>query len=295
MDAAPVMAEAMAPGPLGIISGSGRLPRLLADVVSANGRQPLIVALKGFFDCDPGPHEMVAIYGGQFGKLFSLLRAHGCRDVVMVGEIRRPRLRDLRFDWGGIQRLALVFKARHRGDDAAMRLLTETFEGAGLRVVSLRDVAPGLAAPLGLIGHHEPSAKASAVIAFGFSLLKAMSPFDVGQAAIVNGRRVLAVEGAEGTNAMIARIGDLRKNGRFPVKPPSGILVKMPKIAQELRNDMPVIGSLTIEAARDAGLEGVAVAAGGVALADCAELARLADEAGIFLVGCDPSGQWARA
>ncbi len=289
------MVDAATSGRLAIISGSGRLPRLLADVVAADGRKPLMIALQGFFDSDPGPHEVVTIYGGQFGKLFSILRAHGCRDVVMVGEVKRPRLRDLRLDWGGIRRLALVFRARHSGDDAAMRLLTDTFEGAGLRVVSLRDVAPGLAAPLGVIGRHEPSRKASEVIARGFSLLKAMSPFDVGQAAVVHGRRVLAVEGAEGTNAMIARIGDLRRNSRFPVKSPSGILVKMPKASQELRNDMPVIGSLTIEAARDAGLEGVAVAAGGVALADCAELARLADEAGIFLVGCDPSGNWVPA
>lgn len=286
------MAEEQAARPLAIISGGGRLPRLLADVVSVNGRKPLIIALQGFFDSDPGPHKAVAIYGGQFGKLFSILRAHGCRDVVMVGEVKRPRLRDLRLDWGGIKRLGLVFKARHSGDDAAMRLLTDTFEGAGLRVVSLRDVAPGLAAPLGVIGRHEPSRGAPEVIARGFALLKAMSPFDVGQAAVVHGRRVLAVEGAEGTNAMIARIGDLRRNNRFPVTSPAGILVKMPKASQELRNDMPVIGSLTIEAAREAGLEGVAVAAGGVALADCTELARLADEAGIFLVGCDPSGNW---
>lgn len=278
--------------PVAILAAGGRMPRLVADAISATGRPVVLAALSGFFDGEAGPHDMFVLSPGQFSLLFSRLRQRGCRDIVMVGEMKRPRLRDLRIDWGGVKRLPLLFKVRGRGDDSAMRLLTETFEREGFNVVSLSDVAPGLAAPIGPVGRLLPNVKQTDSIAFGFELLGALSPFDVGQAAILHGRRVLAVEGAEGTAAMIERIAALRRSGRFSQTPPSGILVKSPKASQELRNDMPVVGAATLQAASEAGLAGIAVAAGGVALAESAEMARLADQYGLFVVGCDREGRW---
>lgn len=289
------MAEARTAGRLGIIAGGGQMPRLVADAAVAGGRAVVILAMSGFFDGNAGPHPLVLMSPGQVSALFGALRRYNCREVLMVGEMRRPRLRDLQVDFGIIRQLPLLFGVKGQGDDGAMQRLTQVFESQGFQVVSLRDVAASLAAPLGLIGRKCPSEKAALSISFAFDLLAALSPFDVGQAVIIHRRRVLALEGAEGTNQMIARIGDLRRNGRFAVAPPSGILVKMPKISQELRNDMPVIGELTLEAARDAGLEGIAVAAGGVAMSDCGALSRCADEAGLFLVGCDRDGRWAPA
>lgn len=286
----PTTADKPAASPLGIVAAGGPMPRLLADKVSASGRAVILIGLGGFFDADPGDHPCKTFSPGEVGGVFAALRQAGCQEVVMIGNIRRPRLADLRFDLGALRHLPVLFKIKGRGDDGAMRLVTNIFESGGFRVVSLKDVAPELAAPRGLIGTIVPDMAAAEAITFGFSLLRTLSAFDVGQAAVIHRRRVLAIEGAEGTTMMIERVGTLRdKSGEAKRL---GILVKTPKASQELRNDMPVIGPRTIDAAREAGLVGIAVLAGGVALAEPQILGARADAAGLFLVGCDEEGHW---
>ena len=122
-------------------------------------------------------------------------------------------------------------------------------------------------------------------IAFGARLLDALSDFDAGQCAVVAAGRVLAIEAAEGTDAMLARVADMRRSGRLRHKGPAGVLVKAPKRGQDLRLDMPAIGPGTIAAAARAELRGVALAAGAVLVADRDRCVREADAAGLFLAG----------
>jgi DUF1009 family protein len=65
----------------------------------------------------------------------------------------------------------------------------------------------------------------------------------------------------------------------------SGVLVKRPKPMQEHRIDLPTVGAATIRAAAAAGLSGIAVEAGGALVVDRTEVARLADEFGLFVIG----------
>jgi DUF1009 family protein len=116
----------------------------------------------------------------------------------------------------------------------------------------------------------------------GARLLGALSPFDVGQAAVVSRGYVLAVEAAEGTDSMLARCRDLRPWG---LRGRSGVLIKAPKRGQDLRLDMPAIGPRTVELAAEAGLGGIAVSARQILLADHQRLLEKADEAGLFLYG----------
>jgi DUF1009 family protein len=101
---------------------------------------------------------------------------------------------------------------------------------------------------------------------------------------------VLAVEAAEGTDQMLARVADLRAQGRIPTPPGSGVLVKAPKPGQDRRLDLPAIGPETVERAARAGLAGVAVAADATIAAEPAEIVRAADRAGVFVVGVRQGG-----
>jgi DUF1009 family protein len=123
-------------------------------------------------------------------------------------------------------------------------------------------------------------------IARGFALLAAMSAFDVGQAAIVAGRRVLAVEAAEGTDAMLDRVAAMRESRRIVLPAGSGVLVKAPKRRQDRRFDLPSIGPGTVTRAAAAGLAGIAVIAGATIVAEPQRLVEEADRAGLFVVGC---------
>jgi DUF1009 family protein len=137
--------------------------------------------------------------------------------------------------------------------------------------------------PEGALGRVSASKSDHEDIAFGFAYLHASGAFDVGQAAVVAGKRILAVEAAEGTDQMLARVADLRASGR--IASPAGVLVKAPKPGQDHRFDLPSIGPRTITGAAQAGLAGVAVVSLTTVIADAEIVVNEADRAGIFVVG----------
>jgi DUF1009 family protein len=96
---------------------------------------------------------------------------------------------------------------------------------------------------------------------------------------------VIAVEAAEGTDHMLARISELRRLDRVTSPPGVGVLVKAPKPAQDRRFDLPSIGPRTIELVAKAGLAGLAVAAGSTMVAEPEQTIAAADNEKIFVVG----------
>jgi hypothetical protein len=182
--------------------------------------------------------------------------------------------------------LAQLFRG---GDNRLLVGIAGIFEREGLRVVGAHEIAPQLLAPAGPIGARAASSEDEADARAGAALLAALSPFDAGQSVVVAKGRVIAIEAAEGTDATLARIAELRASGRLRFRGSAGVLVKAPKRDQDLRLDMPAVGPKTIEAAKRAQLRGVALAAGGVLVADRQAFSRAADEAGLFVVGFAPS------
>ena len=208
-----------------------------------------------------------------------------CRDVLMLGAIRsRPDFASLVPDMDTLRLLPRIVRAAVGGDDTIVRNVIALFEDEGFRVVSVAEAAPELLAPSGLLGAHRPSAAQQADIDLGAAYLTASAPFDVGQAVVVVEGRVIAVEGAEGTDAMLARCAELRRARRFRSEKGAGALVKRAKSGQDMRSDVPVVGLGTLRGALAAGLGGIAVEAGRTILAERAALRTEADRARAFLV-----------
>jgi DUF1009 family protein len=139
--------------------------------------------------------------------------------------------------------------------------------------------------PEGAITRAVPDGSALADIARGRGVLEALGPFDIGQAAIVIDGHVVAVEDIEGTDGLLVRVARLRAEGRIRAKAGRGVLVKAPKSGQDLRFDLPTIGSRTIEGAAAAGIAGVAVIAGNTLAAEPQALIEAADAKQLFVVG----------
>lgn len=277
------MAGRAATGRLGLIAGGGVLPLRLLDACRASGREVFVVALEGQASpslVDAGiPHAWARI--GAAGRIVSLLHEAGVEELVMAGKVERPSLAELRPDWRAIKFLA-GRGGRLGGDDDLLSAMIRAIEREeGIRVVSPTAVFAELAAAPGPFGRHRPSTEDEADIAVGLAAARQLGRLDVGQAVVVQEGRVLAVEAAEGTDALIARAGLLQRPGR------PGILVKSPKPQQQMRADPPTIGPQTIVCVVEAKLGGVAVAAGGTLVLDRAEVIRLADAAGIFVVGVE--------
>jgi hypothetical protein len=205
--------------------------------------------------------------------------------VVLIGSLVRPAIWRIRPDFATLRLLPRIFAMFQGGDDHLLSGVAGLLEERGFRLIGAHQIAPEILVPEGLLGREGPTDRDRADIARGLALLNATSPFDVGQAVIVVDARVLAIEAAEGTDNMLARIAELRRSGRIAGASGRGVLVKAAKRGQDQRIDLPSIGPRTIEGAARAGLAGIAVVAGSTIVAEPDRIAAAADRERLFVVG----------
>ncbi len=273
---------------LGIIAGGGELPIAVAESAVDAGRPVFIVALRG--SADEGiarfPHEWAGI--GEVGKTLKLLRDHNCSDVTLVGRVARPRFSDIKVDTKGLMLLPKVIAAARQGDDALLRALVSSFDAEGFRTVGVEEAAPGLIAQEGVLGRVQPSRDVADDIALAVQVVRRLGALDIGQAAAVCDGLVLAVEAAEGTDAMIARVAGLPDTIRGTPQKRRGVLVKALKPAQDRKTDLPVIGVVTVRNVAAAGFAGVAIEAGRSLVINRRGVIEAANETGIFVTAFAP-------
>jgi DUF1009 family protein len=211
--------------------------------------------------------------------------------MVMVGSIRtRPDFKSIKLDLATMKSLKDILAIVVGGDNAVLSGAIKFFERRGQRIVGAHEIATDLVAGEGPIGKRKPGRDGSADIAVAMRAARAIGAIDAGQAAIAVNGRVIALEAAEGTDQMLERLKALRATGRVKWSGRVGVLAKCPKPQQDLRVDMPTIGPRTIEGAIEAGLAGIAVAAGKVMIVDRAAIIRRADAEGLFVVGDTAAG-----
>ena len=281
MSAAPEIAS-----PVGVIAGGGAMPFAVANSLAARGITPVLFALKGA--CDPVQverfrHHWISV--GQLGRATKLFRSEGCRDLIFIGTLLRPALSEIRLDWGTVRVIGKVMTAFRGGDDHLLTSIGRILEQDGFRMVGIKDVAPDILLPEGNIARAAPDSAATADIVRGREVLRALGPFDIGQAVVVIDGHVVAVEDIEGTDGLLTRVARLRDEGRIRAKAGRGVLVKAPKSGQDLRFDLPTVGPKTIEAAARAGLAGIAIIAGNTIAAESQAMIEAADKAGLFIQG----------
>ncbi len=272
--------------PIGLIAAGGVMPFAVADSLAARGINPVLFALRGA--CDPVRverfrHHWISI--GQLGKAAKLFRAENCRDLVFIGTLVRPALSEIRLDWGTLRVIGRVWAAFRGGDDHLLSGIGRILEQDGFRMVGIKDVAPDLLMPEGCLTLKAPDENAAADIARGRDVLRALSPFDIGQAAVVIDGHVVGVEDIEGTDGLLARVARLRAEGRIRARTARGVLVKAPKSGQDLRFDLPTLGPRTVEGAVAAKLAGIAIVAGNTIVVEPQAMIEAADAAGLFVTG----------
>lgn len=274
---------------VGILAGGGKLPVALAEACVASGAPYHVIRLAGYAEEELELHPGDTCGLAEVGKIIRCLKAAECDAVVFVGLVSRPNFAALRPDWRGAALLPKVVKAARRGDGALLDALVSTFDAEGFLVLGAEEVAAPLRAGAGALGAHGPGPRDFADIRKAAAVVAALGPFDVGQGAVVRNGYVLAVEAAEGTDAMLERCAALPEGQRGfePGERPGrcGVLLKQPKPGQELRVDLPTIGVRTVELAAEAGLAGLAVAADAALILEREAMVAAADDAGLFVYG----------
>jgi DUF1009 family protein len=270
---------------LGIIAGGGSLPERLVRVCDEKNIEIFLIGFEG--QTDPallqGRNHMVTRIGCS-GKIINTLKAHHFRDLVWIGALRRPSLKELRPDLRTARFFARV-GLRALGDDGLLKAARDEFEKEGFVLHGIQEFAADLVVDAGRVGTLEPKDTDWVDINRGLEVSQALGALDVGQSVVVQQGIVLGVEGAEGTDELIRRCAGYRRRPHEL----GGILVKTCKPGQDIAFDLPTIGPRTVRNCAEAGLHGIVFHAGKTLLPDAQEVAELADKYKIFVIGLDPA------
>lgn len=272
---------------LGLIAGGGALPLSVAARCEAEGRPVFVVRLAGFADPHLARYPGVDAGMAEIGRVLSALKKAGCDAVCFAGTVSRPDFKALKPDFKGMSLLPGIIAEAAKGDDALLRKILSVFENEGYAIEGADDILGGETLPVGALGAVSPTPNQIADLKKALYVAEKAGELDIGQGAVVCDGLVLAVEAQEGTDAMLARVAGLPTDLRGSAAERKGALGKAPKPIQDLRVDMPVMGSRTIELAAAAGLAGVGGVAGKLILIDHPAIVEAADRLGLFVWGED--------
>lgn len=275
--------------PVAIICGGGAFPAAVAEAVNKQGRPVFLFLLRGYADAalERYPHEWVKL--GSLAKYIAARKRHGLNEIVFIGSVVRPRVSQIGLDWRSLLLVPRITKLFLGGDDRLLSGAAKIFEEHGYTLRGAHEVAPDILIPEGLVTNLKPSPREQTDIETGLSLLRAIDSFDVGQAVVIAGERVIAIEGAEGTEGLLVRVAEMRRSGRLKLAARDGVLVKVPKPSQDRRVDLPAVGIDTILQAKAAGLSGIAIEAQGAIVVDAQQFVEEADKQGLFVVALPPA------
>ena len=275
---------------LGLIAGNGRFPFLLLDAARAHGLDVVVAAIKE--ETSPEMDERAAadprvrvhwMSLGELSKLIETFRAEGVSRAVMAGQVRHKQIfSSIRPDW----RLAkLLLSLRTRNTDMLLGAVAKVLGDEGIELISSTAYLEPLLAKAGVLTRREPNEQERLDIAYGLTVARGIAGFDLGQTVVIAAQACVAVEAMEGTDATIARAGELFRTLDAGDSTLSRALtvVKVAKPNQDMRFDVPVIGVPTILAMQAAGATCLCVEAGRTLLFDRAALVEVADAAGIVV------------
>ena len=261
-------------GRLAIIAGSGALPVGLAEAHP----EAVLVSLAGM------AHDLPQTREHQFeklGGLFADLKAQGVQEVAFAGGMSRPDLDPASFDPFMVETAPRLMEAFQLGDDRLLRLIMTLFEEQEFTIRGAHELLPEAKAAEGLITGPTPNDQNLSDAARGGEILATLAPLDLGQGCVVASGLCLGIETLQGTDALL----DFVARTPAHLHRTAGVFVKAPKAGQDLRVDMPAIGPETVRQVAEAGLAGIALAAGRVLILDRVRTLGLAASLGVFIYG----------
>ncbi len=284
------MAPASVPARLGLIAGNGRFPFLLLEAARAHGLDVVVAAIKE--ETDPEINARAAadpaitvhwLSLGELSKLIDTFKAEAVTKAVMAGQVKHKQIfSSIRPDW----RLAkLLMSLRTRNTDMLLGAIASVLGDEGIELISSTAYLEPLLARPGVLTARAPTEAEQQDIAYGLTVARAIAGYDLGQTVVIAAQACVAVEAMEGTDATIARAGELfRSLGEGDSTLSRSLtVVKVAKPNQDMRFDVPVVGLATLEAMRDAGATCLSVEAARTLLFDLPAMVALADAASISI------------
>lgn len=260
------------------IVGKGDLVNSVITKAKASNLNFVVVGIKGYSEfLFVNRHKHFWFYLGQVSNLLKQLKEHQVTKVVLLGAIRRPSLFSLKLDSLGKK---IVKSYVGSGDNSLLSLLIDEFHNYGFEIVGAHEIDPSILAKNKLYVTSTNYKDYHKDIVDGFNFAKKISIFDIGQSLIYQQGMVIALEAVEGTKEMILRSKKLLKK-----EGPKGLLIKVKKINQTAKVDLPTIGPKTVKEAKKVGLAGIVIEAANTIILKEAETLALAKKNNIFILG----------
>jgi DUF1009 family protein len=276
---------------LGLIAGNGRFPFLLLDAARAQGLAVVVAAIREETDPEIDRRAVADdritvewLSLGELSRLIELFRKEGVSKAVMAGQVKHKQIfSSIRPDW----RLAkLLLNLRSRNTDMLLGAVAKVLGDEGIELIGSTAFLEPLLAREGVLTARAPDDEERKNIEYGLGVARAVAGFDIGQTVVVAAQACVAVEAMEGTDAAIERAAALMSTLEDDASTLERRLtvVKVAKPQQDIRFDVPVIGTRTVETMIRAGASCLSVEAGRTLLFDREALVKRADEAGIAIV-----------
>lgn len=262
-----------------LVAGQGGFAVRVAEELRKAGARVLVISVERSEHESFAPFAEETIVAGlnEGSRALEAVKSRQIRKVTFVGRIIKRKLYEPGFKPDAATGSVLKTAGREKGDHRILKALSAFLRTQGIGVFGVHELLPEWVAPGKIMGRCLLDDAAKEDIRFGLEKARAVGRLDIGQAVAVRNGTVIAVEGIEGTDAMIDRVGQLGIHG--------AVLVKTAKPQQDLRFDMPVVGTETLERAARAGFAAVCVEKGRTLLTDPGRMTETADRLGIVLIG----------
>jgi DUF1009 family protein len=271
--------------PLGLIAGEGVFPLLVARGAKAAGRSVVCAALAGnaMPELAGECHDFKWVGLLRLGQWIRFLRSHGCNEAIMVGRIKKRELyqssRFFRYI-PDLRTIRVYFREirKDKRSHAVLLAVNNELAREGITLVDSTQYCSDQLATPGVMTQREPTAGQLADIEFGWEICKTVSRLDIGQAVAILDRDVIAVEAIEGTNNMIDRAAQYCKTSGWT-------LIKCANAQQDMRMDVPTVGTTTIEKLKVARAGCLVLEAGKTIILEKQKVLELADRYKIAVLG----------
>ncbi len=260
-----------------LIAGEGDLPVVIANRLTDAGMPPIVYSVRDSAgEISKYALEMIDLVKPDLGFTIKDMKRRGVKKIIMAGIVSKTlAFKPSLFDLTTQKFLAGLIL---RDDHSLLGAIVDFLERSGFEVISYKEIIPDLLAPSGHIAGRLPTSGELADTDYGFSICKILVPLSFGQTIIVNKKSVVAVEAMEGTDAALLRAGGLCTGGT---------VVKMMRLDQDERYDIPTVGPDTLKNMAQSRLTCLAVHAGRTLIMNPEEFRAIAEKEGICVIGVE--------
>jgi DUF1009 family protein len=274
------------PPKLGLIAGNGTFPLLLIDAARARGTDVIVAAIneETFPEIEQrGAKSVHWMSLGELSKLIETFKREGVTEAIMAGQVKHKQIfSSIRPDW----KLAkLLLSLATRNTDSLLGAVAKVLAEEGITLIDSTSYLEPLLARSGVLTKRAPDEQEIANIKYGRDVARHLAQYDIGQTVVIAGAACVAVEAMEGTDATIERAGQVMSHTELASTLSRALtVVKVAKPDQDMRFDVPIIGTKTIEGMAAAGATCLALDAGKCLLIDGDPIFAAANSAGIAIV-----------